>query len=164
MPKEKASRNKTIDTPISEGRKYIARCIEIKNAVEKIDTIVDKTILGDTFAICPLLPKESVDLIIADPPYNLTKSFNGSTFTKKKASEYEEYTRKWLSLVSPLLKPSGSIYVCCDWETSLIIGNVLNDFFKVRSRITWQRGRIVKLSATPLRNRPHMVFCSQGTS
>ena len=25
-------------------------------------------------------------------------------------------------------------------------------------------GRIVKLSATPLRNRPHMVFCSQGTS
>ena len=26
------------------------------------------------------------------------------------------------------------------------------------------RGRIVKLSATPLRNRPHMVFCSQGTS
>ena len=24
--------------------------------------------------------------------------------------------------------------------------------------------RIVKLSATPLRNRPHMVFCSQGTS
>ena len=30
----------------------------------------------------------------------------------------------------------------------------------------WKRkkGRIVKLSATPLRNRPHMVFCSQGTS
>ena len=28
--------------------------------------------------------------------------------------------------------------------------------------ILW--GRIVKLSATPLRNRPHMVFCSQGTS
>jgi len=99
----------------------------------------DKTVLGDTFSICPLLPKESVDLIIADPPYNLTKSFNGSKFAKKKASDYEEYTRKWLSLVYPLLKPNGSIYVCCDWETSLIIGRVLGDFFKIRSRITWQR-------------------------
>lgn len=29
---------------------------------------------------------------------------------------------------------------------------------------TYNKWRIVKLSATPLRNRPHMVFCSQGTS
>ena len=32
-----------------------------------------------------------------------------------------------------------AIYVCCDWETSLIIGRVLGEFFKIRSRITWQR-------------------------
>lgn len=91
------------------------------------------------FSVCPLLPEESVDLIIADPPYNLTKSFNGRKFYKKKNADYEEYTRQWLSILYPLLKPNGSIYVCCDWETSLIIGRVLDDFFKVRSRITWQR-------------------------
>ena len=139
MPKVKAPRNKTIDTPISEGAEYLARCIEIKEKVSDGNTIADKTVIGNTFEVCPLLPEESVDLIIADPPYNLTKSFNGSTFSKKKTADYEEYTRQWLSIVYPLLKPTGSIYVCCDWETSLIIGNVLGDFFKVRSRITWQR-------------------------
>ena len=135
----KAPRNKTIDTPISEGAAYLARCIKIKEKTDDILSVMDKTVLGDTFAVCPLLPEESVDLIIADPPYNLTKSFNGSTFSKKNTADYEAYTRQWLSMVSPLLKPDGSIYVCCDWESSLIIGRVLGEFFKVRSRITWQR-------------------------
>lgn len=44
-----------------------------------------------------------------------------------------------MSLASRILKPSGSIYICCDWETSLIIGNVVKDFFKIQNRITWQR-------------------------
>lgn len=139
MPKEKALRNKTIDIPVSEGIEYINRCIKIENPVSDINAVLDKTVLGDTFAVSPLLPKESVDLIIADPPYNLTKNFNGRKFTKKKETDYEEYTRQWLSMVCPLLKQTGSIYVCCDWETSLIIGRVLGDFFRIRSRITWQR-------------------------
>lgn len=139
MPKEKAPRNRTIDTPISAGDKYLSRCIKITDPVDDIRSITDKTVLGDTFAICPLLPKESVDLIIADPPYNLTRTFSSSTFSKKKAADYEAYTRQWLSVIDPLLKPTGSIYVCCDWETSLIIGRILGDFFKVRNRITWQR-------------------------
>lgn len=42
-------------------------------------------------------------------------------------------------MVKPLLKENGSIYVCCDWETSLIVGKVLSEFFHVRNRITWQR-------------------------
>lgn len=139
MSKEKAPRNKTIDTPISEGAEYSARCIKIDNPVDDIATVLDRTVRGDAFAVCPLLPRESVDLIIADPPYNLTKTFSSNKFSKKKAADYEDYTRQWLTMVYPLLKPDGSIYVCCDWETSLIIGRVLEDYFKVRSRITWQR-------------------------
>lgn len=139
MRKEKAPRNKTIDIPVSEGTEYITRCLHIDHPIDEISTALDKTILGDAFAVCPLLPKESVDLIIADPPYNLTKSFHDGKFTKKKTADYKEYTRQWLSIVYPLLKPTGSIYVCCDWETSLIIGQVLGDYFKIRNRITWQR-------------------------
>lgn len=139
MMKDKAQRNKTIETSIAEGAQYLERCIKVEKSIDDIDIILDKTIIGDTFSVCPLLPKESVDLLIADPPYNLTKSFNGSKFAKKKAADYEEYTQRWLSMVYPLLKQNGSIYVCCDWETSLIIGRVLGDFFKVRNRITWQR-------------------------
>lgn len=139
MAIEKAGRNKTIDTPLSEGALYLNRCISVTEQQNSIGTVLDKTILGDTFSVCPLLPPNSVDLIIADPPYNLTKSFNGTTFSKKKDADYEEYTRRWLSVIKPILKDTGSIYVCCDWETSLIIGRVLSDFFCVRNRITWQR-------------------------
>ncbi len=139
MTDGKSLRNKTIDTPISEELPYIARCIKIKSPITDIHSILDKTIIGDTFSVAPCLPRESVDLIIADPPYNLTKTFCNTTFQKRSKLDYEEYTRRWLSAVEPLLKVTGSIYVCCDWKTSLIIGQVLSDYFHVRNRITWQR-------------------------
>lgn len=139
MAIEKAGRNKTIDTSVSEGAEYLNRCISVTEQQNSISAVLDKTIYGNTFVVCPLLPSNSVDLIVADPPYNLTKSFNGTTFSKKTDADYEEYTRRWLGAVKPLLKDTGSIYVCCDWETSLIIGRVLGEFFCVRNRITWQR-------------------------
>ncbi len=139
MPKEKAPRNRTIDTPVSDGKSLLARCIEIAAPVKSLDAVLSKTVHGDMLAVCPLLPKESVDLIVADPPYNLTKAFHGGVFSKKTAADYESYTRAWLDAVRPLLKKNGSIYVCCDWETSLIVGRVLGDMFTVRNRITWQR-------------------------
>ncbi|MBO4938477.1 MAG: site-specific DNA-methyltransferase [Oscillospiraceae bacterium] len=139
MSKAKSSRNKTIDLTVEEGKEYLNRCVKVDVAQVAVDGILNRTILGDTFAVMPLLPRNYVDLVIADPPYNLTKAFNGTTFSKKTVAEYEEYTRKWLSLVYPLMKEDASIYVCCDWETSLIIGRVLGEFFTIRSRITWQR-------------------------
>ncbi|MDO4569993.1 MAG: site-specific DNA-methyltransferase [Planctomycetia bacterium] len=139
MESAKAGRNKTITTSVSEGAEYLSRCVSIRDPQQSLDNVLDKTILGDTLEVCSLLPLGCVDLIIADPPYNLTKSFNGTTFSRKKDADYEEYTRQWLSAIKPLLKDSGSIYVCCDWETSLIIGRVLGEFFRIRNRITWQR-------------------------
>ena len=139
MATVKAGRNKTIDTPLSEGQVYLERCITVTQKQADLSGVVDKTIIGNMLDVCSLLPAKSIDLIIADPPYNLTKSFNGTTFAKKKDADYEEYTRQWLSVIKPLLKDDGSIYVCCDWETSLIVGKVLSEFFHVRNRITWQR-------------------------
>lgn len=139
MTTGKADRNKTINTPLDEGQVYLDRCIRIENKQTNLNAVIDKTIIGNTLAVCSMLPAESVDLIIADPPYNLTKSFNGTTFAKRTEDDYEAYTRQWLQAVKPLLKKNGSIYVCCDWESSLIIGKVLGEFFYVRNRITWQR-------------------------
>ena len=101
MANQKAERNKTIDTSVSEGAVYLRRCISVNERQNSLENVLDKTILVDTFKICPLLPPNSVDLILADPPYNLTKSFNGTTFSKKKETDYEEYTRQWLRLVKP---------------------------------------------------------------
>lgn len=139
MATAKAGRNKTIDTPLSEGQVYLDRCITVTREQPDLSAVQDKTIVGNMLEVCAMLPAKSMDLIIADPPYNLTKSFHGTTFTKKKYTDYETYTRQWLGAVKPLLKDTGSIYVCCDWETSLIVGNILGEYFHVRNRITWQR-------------------------
>ena len=139
MANVKTERNKTIDTPLCEGQLYLNRCISITEKQNDLSNVLNKTIMGNTLSVCSMLPEKSIDLIIADPPYNLTKSFNGTIFNKKKETDYEEYTREWLNAIKPLLKDNGSIYVCCDWESSLIIGRVLGEFFHIRNRITWQR-------------------------
>ena len=132
---KKASRNKTIDMPLAEGQEFLSRCLYGVDGTLP----TDKCIIGDSFEIMRQLPTESFDLIIADPPYNLRREFGESTFSKMSLTEYEEYTREWLSLAAPLLKKSGSIYVCCDYESSLAVGRVLSEFFTVRNRITWER-------------------------
>lgn len=136
--KPKSERNKTLNTSVGDGKEYLSHCITVTEDIS-LNEIKNKTILGDTFSVCPLLPKESIDLVIADPPYNLAKTFGENKFSKMKADDYEAYTRSWLSLTAPLLKPDGSIYVCCDWKSSLTIGSILSEFFTVRNRITWQR-------------------------
>lgn len=62
MAKEKATRNKTIDTSLTEGQIYLDRCIEITQKQNDIYGVVDKTIIGNMLDVCPLLPPKSVDL------------------------------------------------------------------------------------------------------
>ncbi len=134
----KADRNKTIDMTVEEGKEYLERCITVSEKVT-LDTVLDRTILGDTFETLRLLPEKSIDLLIVDPPYNLDKNFNGKKFQKTSDEMYEEYTESWISLVIPLLKDHATIYVCCDWQSSPAIAMVLKRHFHVQNRITWQR-------------------------
>ena len=86
-----------------------------------------------------LLPEKSVDLIVTDPPYNLSKDFHKLKYKKKKRDEYIEYTEEWLSRAIRLLKDDGSIYICCDWQSSSLIEFCLSNHVNIRNRITWQR-------------------------
>ena len=136
--KTRASRNKTICLTKSEEKWYLDRCITSEK-VKKQQRVLDLTFFGDCFNILPQLPDKFVDLLIVDPPYNLTKDFSTSRFCKMKASDYEVFTRKWIEMSFHTLKETSSIYVCCDWKTSLLIGSILEDYFIVQNRITWQR-------------------------
>ena len=144
--KEKAARNKTIDFTLDEGRKYLEKCIYVNNTVEKVETVLNKFIIGDCVKVMQKLPNKFVDLLIVDPPYNLAKDYHGNKFNRKSQDEYREYTVRWLEKVIPLLNETASIYVCCDWKSSLVIGDVLHNYFRVQNRITWQRekGRAAK--------------------
>lgn len=101
--------------------------------------MLDRTICGDCFEVMPLLPGRCADLLIADPPYNLSKDYHGSRFARRSDADYAAFTARWLDLALPLLKSDASVYVCCDWRSSLVIGPLLADRLKLRGRITWQR-------------------------
>ena len=134
----KAPKNKTIDLSVEEGAEYLARCIRVE-APAALNEVLDRTILGDCLAVLPMLPRGFADLLIADPPYNLDKDFHGSRFSRMNDAAYEAYTGQWLDAALPCLKPNGSVYVCCDWRSSAVIGRVLESRLHVRNRITWQR-------------------------
>ena len=134
----KAKRNKTIDTPLSEGQHFLESCLRLVEPLPLAE-LSNQVIWGDSFEVLPLLPPRSMDLIVVDPPYNLRKEYAGQTFSKLKAQRYAEYTQAWLQLVVPLLKEGGSLYLCCDWESGLTVGPLLGQYLKIRNRITWQR-------------------------
>jgi len=144
MAENKSSRNKTIDFSASEGKIYLERCIRPENMDFSSDAIRDKTILGDSFTTLPLLPHSFADLIIADPPYNLEKTYSSRKFKAQGTNEYIQYTKNWLDLTLPLLKENGSMYICCDWKSSILISQALLEYeaeekLVVRNRITWER-------------------------
>jgi len=136
--KERAPRNKTLRLNPEEETNYLSRCLTIDSKVVK-EAIIDRTIHGDCFNVLPDLPSEFVDLLIVDPPYNLSKSFGSSKFNKMASYDYEKFTRRWIEAALPSLKKSASIYVCCDWRTSLVVGLILEEYFTIQNRITWQR-------------------------
>jgi len=134
----KSKLNKTIDLTIEEGKVYLDRCIKVNSRFD-VGGILDKTLLGDTFEILSLMPEKFIDLLIVDPPYNIDKDFHGNKFKKSADGIYEEYTKAWIERVLPLLKNTASVYVCCDWKSSIVIANVLKRYFIIQNRITWQR-------------------------
>ena len=135
--KAKSPRNKTLSLNPSEAKKYLGRCLSADRP--QPPRPADRTIVGDSFAVMEQLPKSFVDLAIVDPPYNLTKDYHGRRFTETGDDEYAAYTENWIEKLQPLLKPDASLYVCCDWKSSLVIGPVLKKRFRLQNRITWQR-------------------------
>lgn len=136
----KSEKNKTIDMTVEEGREYLEKCLTFSEDVAYTeDAVRNQIILGDSLKIAAALPMESVDLLIADPPYNLDKQFHGYNFHEMAYEAYEKYTEEWVQAVKPLLKKNATVYVCCDWKSSSAIERVLARHFTIQNRITWQR-------------------------
>jgi len=136
--KERAERNRTIFLTKEQEDKYLNLCFD-KNIFSKESIPSDLIIWDDCFNVFTKMPLNSVDLLIVDPPYNLAKTYSTSTFQKMNTADYEVFTRSWIQSVLPILKKTASVYVCCDWNTSLIIGKVLGEYLTIQNRITWQR-------------------------
>lgn len=67
-------------------------------------------ILGDAIDELPKIADDSIDLIIADPPYNLGKDY-GNNHDIKGFDEYLDFSRTWLKEARRVLRPHGTLYV-----------------------------------------------------
>lgn len=134
----RAPRNRTLTCTDAEMTELSADllCLSAKTS---IDSLANRIVNHDYFEVRPFLPGEFVDLLILDPPYNLTKNYNGHVFRSKEADEYMSWFEGIVSSLVPLLRSTASVYVCSDWQTSNLVFPVLDKHLHVRNRITWER-------------------------
>jgi site-specific DNA-methyltransferase (adenine-specific) len=104
-----------------------------------VDDLRDKLVCQDVFAALRNIPDQCVDLMFADPPYNLNKSFNDRKFRKTSIDEYAEWLDSWLAKTIRVLKPTASVYICGDWRCATAIHRVGEKYFIPQNRITWER-------------------------
>lgn len=67
-------------------------------------------ILGEAIEKMKSMDSNSIDLIVADPPYNLNKDY-GNKSDSRNFDDYIQFTKDWTSEAKRLLKPTGTIYV-----------------------------------------------------
>jgi site-specific DNA-methyltransferase (adenine-specific) len=79
---ERAIRNRTITLSMSEVQRYNSRLLTVAHPIDG-QAVQNSTINQDVFTVLPLLTGQFIDLLFIDPPYNLTKSFNGRVFKQR---------------------------------------------------------------------------------
>lgn len=136
--KIRAPRNRTVSVSRQEHSAFRAKlyCVQEQACIENLE---NKTINQDLFEVLDWLPPSSIDLLFLDPPYNLTKSFNGNTFRERSLEEYRRWFESWFQPLLRTLKRSASVYICADWRSSSAIDLVVGKYLVIRNRITWER-------------------------
>ena len=119
----------------------------------KPDLPLNKVQVGDCVALMNKLPAASVDMIFADPPYNL--QLEGDLVrpnnTKVDAVDdhwdqfdsfqaYDDFTKGWLKAAKRLLKPNGSIWVIGSYHNIFRVGTQLQDLgFWMLNDVIWRK-------------------------
>lgn len=138
MTKLKAPQNRTISLTEEETELYSERLIKLSEKAA-YRQIKNKTINQDLFEVIDLLPEKFVDVLFLDPPYNMYKSFNSNKFKGMSIEGYAEWIDSYIAKLIRTLKPTASVYFCGDWKSSTSIHLVLEKYFKIRNRITFER-------------------------
>jgi len=113
----------------------------------------DRIIEGDCIATMRALPEASVDMIFADPPYNLQlndglqrpdhSDVDGVTEAWDRfesMASYDQFTRDWMSAAHRLLKEDGSMWVIGSYHNIFRVGTILKDLgFWILNDVIWRK-------------------------
>ncbi len=133
---------------------------------------------GDCVAAMASLPAARVDLVFADPPYNLQL---GGDLNRPDGSHvdavtdawdkfesfrsYDEFTRAWLSEAKRVLKPDGALWVIGSYHNIYRVGALLQDLgFWILNDIVWRKTNpMPNFRGTRFTNAHEtLLWCSQG--
>ena len=114
---------------------------------------LDTILQGDCIALLESLPPASVDLVFADPPYNLqlggelqrpdhstvdAVTDEWDKFASFKA--YDDFTRAWLLAARRVMKPDASLWVIGSYHNIFRVGSILQDLgFWILNDIVWRK-------------------------
>ena len=161
--KNRAPRNRTLTCSEAEIDRLSTALFQVERPVDEIE-ITDKIIGGDTFKVAKNLPNAFVNLLVLDPPYNLSKNYNGHLFKSKERDDYQKWFQGAIEVLVPTLKPDATIYVCSDWQTSVLIAPILESYFRIRNRVTWEREKGRGAKSNWKNNTEDIWFCTVSNS
>lgn len=147
--------------------------IVMSSAIQK-DTIYQ----GDCLEVLKTFPDKSVDLVFADPPYNMQtegellrtdgSSFNGVTDKWDKfnsLNEYDTFSKQWLSECKRILKDDGAIWVIGSFQNIFRLGYIMQDLgFWILNDVIWSKPNAVpNFGGTRFQNSHEtLIWCSKS--
>ena len=105
-----------------------------------LQTAMGKLYQGDCLLLLPKIPTGSIDLIFADPPFNLGKDYPSKINDRRTEEEYLEWCRKWATECARILKPGGSFFLFNLPRWNFALG------FHLRSMLTFRHLIAVEIS------------------
>jgi len=111
----------------------------------------NQIIAGECISVMQSMPAQAVDLVFADPPYNLQlqNELHRPNMTKVDAvtdrwdqfegfAAYDEFTRAWLTACKRVLKPTGSIWVIGSYHNIFRVGKMMQDLgYWIMNDVLW---------------------------
>ena len=122
-----------------------------KQTIVQVEIALDQILQGDCVEVLNSLPEKSVDLIFADPPYNLQlqQELYRPNMTKVDAvndswdqfgsfKAYDEFSRSWLSACRRVLKDTGTIWVIGSYHNIYRVGAIMQDLgYWILNDVIW---------------------------
>lgn len=125
-----------------------------------IDSKLNKIIQGDCIDVMKTIPSESVDVVFADPPFNLKKKYTKYD-DEKQIEDYIKWCHEWLNQMVRVLKPTGSLFVHNIPKWLTYYSAHLNKIASFRHWISWDSGGI-PLGKTLLPNHYGFLYYTQS--
>jgi modification methylase len=113
----------------------------------------DRILIGDCIAEMARLPAQSVDLVFADPPYNLqlqgdlkrpddsrVDAVDDDWDKFSSFAAYDDFTRTWLAACRRLMKPTATLWVIGSYHNIFRVGAILQDLqFWILNDVVWRK-------------------------